>query len=122
MARVLLAEDDDHVRGMLIEALESAGHEVEEVATGRDVMSKYRQSRHDVVILDIVLPEKEGLELITELTGEFPDVKIVAISGGGRVGPETYLKLAKRMGAVEAYSKPMDVKALIARVGELASG
>jgi YesN/AraC family two-component response regulator len=71
------------------------------------------------VITDIVMPEKEGLETISELRRVSQDVRIIAISGGGHISPERYLRLANSFGADRTFFKPVDLKELVAAVKEL---
>ena len=79
----------------------------------------YRSDPADVVITDIVMPEKEGLETIQELRRDFPGAKIIAMSGGGRIGPKGYLKLAEKLGASRAFAKPFDRMEMVSAVDEL---
>jgi len=65
------------------------------------------------------MPEKDGIETIMELRRNFQDVKIIAMSGGGRIDPETYLKMAKTMGAIKTIAKPFDLRELLKTVQEL---
>ena len=75
----------------------------------------------DLVITDLIMPEQEGLETITSLKKEYPGIKIIAISGGGRIGPEAYLPAAQELGADRVFSKPFDVRELAETVKELLS-
>lgn len=106
MARILVIDDDSEVRSMLAEMLRRAGHEVEQGSDGRIVAKVMREKAIDIVITDIIMPEKEGLETIKELRQEFPGVKIIAISGGGRIGSRSYLSMAKAFGAQRTLEKP----------------
>jgi len=82
-------------------------------------LALYREDLPDLVITDIIMPKKEGIEMIMELKKEFPDVKIIAISGGGRNVPETYLPIAKKLGSERTFSKPIDWPELIKTVRKL---
>jgi DNA-binding NarL/FixJ family response regulator len=73
------------------------------------------------VITDLIMPEQEGLETITALRRDYPGLKIIAISGGGRIGPEAYLPAARELGADRVFSKPFDVQELAETVRELLS-
>ena len=84
MARILVIDDEELARFTLREILEAAGHEVIEASNGNEGTAFQRANPCDVVITDMIMPEKEGLETIVELKGEYPDLKIIAISGGGR--------------------------------------
>jgi len=118
-ARILIMDDDAQIREMLRQLLERAGYEVAEAPDGRQGIRLYRQAPADLVITDIIMPEKEGLETIRELLRDFPDVKILAISGGGRVLADEYLRLAKQFGAERTLAKPFDQKELLEAVHEL---
>jgi DNA-binding NtrC family response regulator len=122
MGTVLVIEDDTDVRTLLRRRLERAGHEVVEAPDGRTGVRKYRESPTDVIITDIIMPEQEGLETIMALRKDFPNVKIVAISGGGVAMPgSTCLHLAAKLGAEATFTKPLDFDALLSTVARLAS-
>jgi len=119
MARILVIEDDNDVRKLLREILEHAGYEVEEASNGEEGIRRYREKQADLIITDIIMPKKEGIETITDLRVEFPDVKVIAISGGGRLGPEPYLELAKGFGANRIIMKPFTTTEILEAVQEL---
>lgn len=118
MPLILIIDDDNHVRGMLRQTLERAGYDVLDAPNGKEGMNLYRQDPADLVITDLIMPEKEGIETIIELRREFPDVKIIAMSGGGIIEPETYLRMAKGLGAVRTLTKPIERKDLLEAVRE----
>ena len=107
MSRILLVDDDCQVRSMLKLTLERAGHEVTEAEDGNQAVRKYNAETIDLVITDIVMPEKEGIETIMELRGINPKVNIIAISGGGRINPDDYLNWARRFGVEYTFTKPV---------------
>lgn len=117
--RVLVIDDDQQMRKLLRQVMEWAGYEVMEAEDGRAGMKMQQQIQADLVITDLIMPEQEGLETITELKKMYPSVRIIAISGGGRIGPEAYLPAAKELGADRVFSKPFDVKELAQTVKEL---
>ncbi|MFH0823206.1 MAG: response regulator [Pseudomonadota bacterium] len=119
MARILVIDDDDLVLSMLGRVLENAGHVVTVASNGEVGIRLFREQPTDLIITDIIMPEKEGWETILELRGEFPHVKIIAISGGGRQGPYGYLMLAKRFGAERVFSKPLKSEELLNAISEL---
>ena len=119
MARILIVDDDVDVLDMLGQTLEREGYEVVSAANGKEGVRLYREDPVDLVITDIIMPEKEGIETIMELKRAFPDVKIIAISGGGRVDPEGYLSMAKQLGARYTFSKPVEREDLLKAVREL---
>ncbi len=119
MARILVIDDDSPVRMIIRRMLEAEGHEVVEAVDGESGVKTFRQNPTDLIITDIVMPKKEGLEIIRELRQEFPDVKIIAISGGGKVQGRHYLELAKKLGAAYTFEKPFTWKQLTNTVNEL---
>ncbi len=121
MARILLIEDYDSVRTVLREALELAGHTVIEARNGAEGLDLFPQAGADLVITDIVMPDKDGLDVVTALREQVPPVNIIAISGA-RDSAEDYLDLAHRMAAMKVLLKPFSIAALIAAVDELLTG
>lgn len=120
MPRILLIEDDHQVRAMLKMRLERAGYEIVEATDGVAGTQMFRTTPVDLVITDILMPEKDGLETIMDFWRDAPDVKIIAISGGSRsLDPETCLDCARAFGAVKTFQKPVDFDALLAAIGEL---
>ena len=119
MGRIMVVEDDKAVRELLREILKRAGHEVIAARNGKEAIALYQETPADLVITNILMPEKEGLETIQEMRRDDPDIKIIAISGGGQIGPADYLEIARRFGARRTFSKPFDRKELLAAVDEL---
>lgn len=120
MKRILVIDDEDQVRSMLRMTLEDAGYEVEEAPDGEIGLGIFRKKPTDLIITDILMPEKEGIETILELRRDFPDTKIIAISGGGRFkSPNTFLTMAEHFGADRSFVKPIAHKELLAAVKEL---
>lgn len=117
--RVLVIDDDDLVRETLRLALEGANFEVVEATDGEKGIRIYEVEPIDLVITDILMPEKEGIETIIELRRKDPDVRIVAISGGDRIGGIQFLELAGKLGADRMLSKPFRVEALLKAVRDL---
>jgi CheY-like chemotaxis protein len=119
MKRILVIDDDVQVRQMLKQTLERAGYEVVDAADGAQGIRLYRDEPTDLIITDILMPEKEGIETIMELKRDFPDVKIIAISGGGRVDPGTYLETARQCGTDRTFTKPFDRAELLEAIQQL---
>ncbi len=119
MNRILAIDDDPNVRQMICRMLERSGYDVVTAANGREGVEKFRANPPDVVITDIIMPEQEGIETIRQLKSEFPDCRIIAISGGGRVGPADYLNMAKLLGAAKTIRKPFDSAQLISAIREV---
>lgn len=117
--KILVIDDDDQIRILLRQVMEWAGYEVMEAEDGREGMRKQRRQPANLVITDLIMPEQEGLETIRLLRREFPAIRIIAMSGGGRIGPEAYLPAAQELGADRIFSKPFDVHELTGAVKEL---
>jgi DNA-binding response OmpR family regulator len=105
---VLVVEDDAAVRQACAIMLEDHGFHVVTAVDGVDGLRKFRQINPDVVLTDIIMPEKEGVGLIMELRRETPEVKIVVMSGGGRMGNMDFIKIATMLGANIGLYKPFD--------------
>lgn len=119
MARILLVDDDDLFRNMLRLTLAKMGHEVREARNGKEALKRLEEKPPDVVLTDIIMPEKEGLATIAELRRSHPEVKIVAMSGGGRINRLDYLQMAKMMGAARVLPKPFSDEEVAAVLREL---
>ena len=118
MAKILVIDDSEDIRVLLHQALQSAGHSVIEAADGDLGLKAFREHQPDLVITDIVMPNKEGLETIMELRREFPAVKIVAMSGGTRGMVISFLPAAKKLGADYTLPKPFNLGELLVIVDE----
>lgn len=104
---VCVIEDDELVRARLGDMLRDAGHSVFEAESADRGIDLIRSERADVAVVDILMPDRDGLEAIGQLRRTRPDLRIIAISGGGRVGPDVYLNLAKQIGADASLTKPI---------------
>jgi CheY-like chemotaxis protein len=113
MTRILIIDDDPQIRLMLKELLEREGYGVRAASNGFEALDQFDQEKPDLVITDVVMPDMDGLELMVRLRKQQPDLKVIAISGGARIGPESYLKLADRLGADACIAKPMDILKLL---------
>jgi two-component system cell cycle response regulator CpdR len=119
MKRILVMDDDDQLRAMLQLLLEKNGYEVLSAENGKIGLKLFYEKGADLIITDLIMPEKEGLETIIELHQNVPGLKIIAISGGGRIRPEGYLKLSESLGADRSFKKPFNNKELLSAVSEL---
>jgi CheY-like chemotaxis protein len=119
MARILLIEDNNSIRTVLRENLELAGHTVIEARDGNEGLDLFRQAGADLVITDIVMPEREGLEVLRALRTSHPDLKIIAMSGGGQGSGAAYLEVARVLGAAKVLLKPFPTAVLLATIDEL---
>ena len=116
MARILIIDDEPQIRSMLTLMLEREGYEVVEASDGVAGIKIYRQNPVDLIITDLIMPNKDGIGMIIDLKKEFPDVKIIAMSGGGLNKPDGYLKGAKKLGAACTLTKPIDREEMLKAV------
>ncbi len=119
MKKILVVDDDDMFRSMLSETLRSSGYEVIEAENGKIAMKIVHEQRLDLVVTDLIMPDQEGIETIKEIKRFYPEMKIIAVSGGMRSGTMDFLPIAEYMGASRSFSKPIDRKAFLAAVAEL---
>jgi DNA-binding NtrC family response regulator len=117
VARILVVEDDEQYRRLLERTLAHAGHTVSGFADGREALRAFQEGAFDLLLTDLIMPEKDGLELIIECHRIDPALRILAISGGGRGGPGDYLRAARVLGATEVLQKPFGNQALLDAVG-----
>ncbi len=120
--RILVIDDDPIVRGMLAEMLRREGYEVDEAEDGRAGMKQFRERPSALVITDVLMPEQEGLETLIQLRHSGQAVKVIAISGGGRVGPDAYLNSARTLGADAILAKPFGREELLGVVTKVLRG
>ncbi|MBF0453357.1 MAG: response regulator [Magnetococcales bacterium] len=120
MARILIIEDERQVREVLKQMLEKAGFEVDTANNGSEGVQRFKDNPADLVVTDILMPEKDGLETIEELTNRQSDLPIIAISGGGPGEKAQFaLDLAQLCGACRILAKPFSRKEILAVVHEL---
>ena len=117
--RILIIDDDHHILLMVKKMLERAGYEVDLASNGEEGLNLFKKLSVDLVITDIIMPEKEGLETIREMKRLRPDLKIIAMSGGGKVSSQNYLDTAKIFGATKILAKPFTQKQMVSAVREL---
>ena len=118
MAAVLVLDDDDRLRAVLRMSLERHGHQVDEAGDGAGGLRAFSEMRHDVILCDIVMPEKEGLETIRGLRKQYGPVRIVAMSGGLRSCPMDVLHTAKLLGAWKTLEKPFSMTEMLQLIDE----
>jgi DNA-binding response OmpR family regulator len=119
MPGVLIVEDDKELREMLKMSLIRRNFTVIEAENGKDAITHFKPFITDLVVTDLIMPEEDGLKVVIKLRELKPSIKIIAISGGGKVGPGSYLNLAKALGADAIYSKPFSINELIAKIEQL---
>jgi len=121
MARILVIDDEEDLRALVREALESDGHEVIPATDGAQGLALQRQHPADLVITDIFMPEADGIETIHELKKDFPRVKVIAMSGGGRGSSmlESVFTTASALGIDAFLRKPFDFRTLLQSVHQV---
>lgn len=122
MQRILIIDDEPHILLMLKKMLERAGYEIDLASNGVEGLQLFNRTPADLVITDIIMPEKEGLETIREMKRYHPGLKIIAMSGGGKISAENYLETAKIFGASRIIEKPFTQQDMVSTVQELLSG
>lgn len=119
MQTVLIIEDDHNILLMIKRMLEPFGYEITLASNGQEGLNMFYKFDVDLVITDIIMPEKEGLEIIREMKGVRPDLKIIAMSGGGKISAENYLENAKIFGASKILEKPFTRKQMVSAVQDI---
>lgn len=116
MATILVIDDEQSIRGLLREVLEKAGYRVLEAADGHEGLALYQQQPVDLVLMDLLMPDTDGLEATLQLTREYVDAKVIAMTGAQ--GDRNFLDVAKLFGARRTIAKPFDIKQLLQAVQE----
>ena len=117
MPSILVVDDEGQIRQLIRETLEQADYHVTEACDGKEALRQYRLAPVDLVIMDILMPEQDGLETIATLRREFQNVKVIAITGGSdMIGILNFLDVAKMLGAHSALQKPFEMKTLLETV------
>jgi CheY-like chemotaxis protein len=119
MATILVIDDEDVDRMLVSELLRAEGHDVVEAADGVEGIAAFEKTGVDVLITDMMMPEKDGFETISEIKRKSPDLKIMAISGGGAYNDLSSLEMVKFVGADSTLTKPISAESLIAAVNDL---
>jgi CheY-like chemotaxis protein len=116
VARILLVDDNVEFRNILTMVLSGESHDVICADNGNDAICSFGHSDFDLVITDLIMPDKEGIELIIELQKDCPTVRIIAMTGGGIQGAQAYLELASAFGVVKTLAKPFSTEVLLSAV------
>ena len=122
MQKILVIDDEPHILLMLKKMLERHDFEIEMATNGAEGLSLFKLSTPDLVITDIIMPEMEGLETIREMKRIKPDLKIIAMSGGGKVSADSYLKIAGIFGGSKSLAKPFTMNEMLLAVQDLITG
>jgi len=118
-AVVCVIDDNELVRTTICNALREAGFEAVEAEDGIAGLKVIAESKARVAVIDIVMPVREGHDVIVDATRQFPELKVLAVSGGGMAGPTEYLELALQLGAHDALAKPFRNAELVRKVKAL---
>jgi DNA-binding NtrC family response regulator len=116
---ILVVDDEPALREILSQVLTDAGHRVVGAGNGKEASKALTTGAFDVVLTDVIMPEKDGMQVISELRKKFPEVRIIAMSGGGHVPRDQYLKIAKGLGAHAVLEKPFANQKLLDTVESL---
>lgn len=119
MTRVLLVDDEQQVRQVLSAGLTKVGYDVVEASNGMEALARFKEEPIDAVVMDIIMPDKEGIETIIELRQSSKELPILAISGGGRMGKMHFLEVSRTFGADSTMEKPFTVAELAAELNSL---
>ena len=116
MATILVVDDEESIRSLLKEVLERAHHRVLEARDGQEGLALYQQNKVDLVLMDILMPGTDGLETTLQLTREYVDAKVIAMTGAQ--GDRNFLDVAKLFGARCVFEKPFDLDKLVQAINE----
>ncbi len=119
MKRILVVDDEEPIRSMLTQTLEHEGFTVDTAENGEVGMELFAKQTYDLIITDMIMPVKDGLKLIMELVRDYPEQRILAISGGGAIKAERYLSMAGYLGDdIATLEKPFKRESLLSLVNE----
>lgn len=119
MASILVVDDDKSLRDLLAGVLQEQGYDVETAEEGNEALERMETTPFDMVISDIIMPGKEGIETIREIRELYPTVRIIAMSTGGSLGNAQILEYARMIGAHEAIRKPVELPVLIETISRM---
>ena len=119
MAVIMLVDDEPSMLSILKDLVSKDGHQILLAQDGLEASQLFKQKVPDLVITDILMPNKEGLEFISEIRAAHPNIKIIAYTGGGSSDPQNFLEFAKGMGADKVFSKPVPLAKLREEITQL---
>lgn len=117
--QIIVIDDEQSIHSLLMQLFERQGYKVLVADTSDKGIHLFKENPIDLVIVDLIMPEKDGIETIRELRSLDQDIKIIAISGGGIIKPDLYLKLARKFGAIYSFKKPIETDKILTFVDNL---
>ncbi len=122
MANILVIDDDVQILWVIRKILEKEGHKVISAPDGEMGLQLYQNAPFELVITDMIMPNKSGINLISDILQDYPEARIIAISGGGAIEAERYLQIAKSLGVAQTLTKPFSMQSLLEAVNETLAG
>ena len=119
MKKILVVDDDDLIRELIYEILEPSGYQIFLADNGNKALEILDREPIDLIITDIIMPDKEGIETIIEIKKKLPQAKIIAMSGGGQLDANSYLSIAKKLGVKATITKPFDPVQLLQTIEKI---
>jgi len=119
MKRILLIDDDEKIREVFERFLKKHGYAVDCAEDGKVGLRMLEDEPPDLVITDIMMPDTDGLEVVLSMREKYPDIPVIAISGGMTIAPMDFLPMVKKFGAVKGFYKPVELDDLLEGVREL---
>ncbi len=119
MKKILIVDDDDLIRDLIYEILEPQGYQILLAENGNRALEILDKEEIDLIVTDIIMPDKEGIETILDIKKRLPHAKIIAMSGGGQLEANSYLSMAKRLGVNATLTKPFTPVKLLSMVQEI---
>lgn len=116
---ILVIDDEPSICIVLKKMFEKAGYRVLTAENGIKGLKLFRENEVDLVVVDLIMPEKDGIETIQDIKAVAPDIHIIAISGGGMIKADLYLNLAEKVGAVTSFEKPVPMDGMLSCVADL---
>ena len=113
---ILVVDDEPELRELIQIVLKAEGHNVIIAADGVEAEAAIASHRFDVVMTDLIMPERDGLEFIANVRKRYPSIKIIAMSGGGHIARDSYLRIAQGFGAHALLEKPFENREVFAAI------
>ena len=112
MVKIMVIDDDTEIRETLVDLLVAKGYQAQGASNGKIALELIASDRPDVLITDIIMPEKDGIQLIAEVKKRYGEIPIIAMSGGGRIPASVYLSHVSALGEIATLEKPFKVSTL----------